>query len=117
MELIDFLRLPEVKEIKNKIEQIDKEKRQSFIIENSLDKKLRDIYWAKMYGSLEDFRIAEEILENTLFSGQYINKDDLLEMMKNHCINKNREDLFKKMCNLCPNGDSIVSFLIKELIY
>lgn len=114
---LDFRKLSEVKIFIEEIESIPKEDREEYVLKNNISDKLKDIYWIHLYGSKEDFLIAESILDETMFSGVKYPTDELLKKIEDLCILRDKPELFNKICNICPNGDIVVTALLQDLIY
>lgn len=105
---LDFSMFPEVKELL-------KEYKENKIDKDKAEYKLRDMYWARIYGSLEDFNVAFDILEKTLFNdNKLLTSDEVLSEIKKECEAINREDLYVKIVNTCPNGDSVSLILLDQ---
>lgn len=115
--IFDYQQIPEVRYIMSKIRKVDLKDREKYILDNKLDERLRNIYWETVYGSEEDFKIATELYEK-IFNNNYDrkNRNELLNMLKDECIKLNKEYLFDKIDNICPNGDSVVSYTIMSLL-
>lgn len=115
--ILDYQQIPEVKYIIRKLSSIPMEERKRYVIENGYADRLRDLYWEKVYGSLEDFHIAQEIYEVVMHKdNKNKNRNEILNDLKEECIKRGREDLFKKIDNICPNGDIVVNYTLMNLI-
>lgn len=114
--LLDFSRFPEVKAIVEEIKKVNIKNRIQFIEENLIEERLIDIYWLKVYGSLDVAEEAFAILEKTLFNPmQLTNKEQLVKDIKKYTDKSKTENLYEKIISVCPNGDSVVDQLLSEL--
>lgn len=106
---LDFSMFPEVKETL-------KEYKEKGLDKSETEEKLRGIYWIRIYGSEEDVECVFTILEKTLFnSNKLLTSSELLEDIKEECKAINREDLYVKIINTCPNGDSVAATILGEI--
>ena len=114
--LLDFSRFPEVKTIIEEIKKVDTKNRVKYIEDNLIGERLTDMYWLRVYGSLDIANEAFSILEKTLFNPfQLTNKEQLLKDIKTYADKSKTENLYEKIISVCPNGDSVVDQLLSEL--
>lgn len=114
--LLDFERIPAVKEILSELYKVENDKLQDYIDENNIYRRLVDAYWLAIYGDKETIELVEEILY-TKFFGSFgiVPTSEKVEEIKQMCIDKGREDLKDKILNVCPNGDQVVKVLLNSI--
>lgn len=116
IDIFKFSKIEEVKDIIKELEEVNSSNFDEYIKEHDIKNKLRLIYWKQIYGTETEFRIVEDILNKTLFNNiNYKPYNEVLEDINLMCKSLNKEYLFSKICNTCPNGDSVVNTLIMGL--
>lgn len=114
--LIDFERIPNVKEILSELYKVKNEELQKYVDDNNIYKRLVEAYWIAIYENRETIDLVEEILYSTLFKDYKANNSEkIAEEIRNLCIEKGRPDLKDKILNVCPNGDQVVKVLLNSI--